>query len=67
MRRSTLNHDPPSAIIDGSQTRSNGDGFANLFIWFDNEWGFANRIVGRCLYVGGAHPPPQAETAAASA
>ncbi|MFT0548230.1 type I glyceraldehyde-3-phosphate dehydrogenase [Allopusillimonas ginsengisoli] len=40
-----FNHDPHSAIIDGSQTRSNGDGFANLFIWFDNEWGFANRML----------------------
>lgn len=40
-----FNHDPHSAIIDGSQTRTNGDGFANLFIWFDNEWGFANRLI----------------------
>lgn len=40
-----FNHNPNSAIIDGSQTRTNGDGFANLFIWFDNEWGFANRML----------------------
>src|SRR5699024_9277017 len=40
-----FNHDPHSAIIDGSQTRTNGDGFANMFIWFDNEWGFANRML----------------------
>ncbi len=40
-----FNHNPHSAIIDGSQTRSNGDGFANLFVWFDNEWGFANRML----------------------
>lgn len=40
-----FNHDPHSAIIDGSQTRTNGDGFANLFVWFDNEWGFANRML----------------------
>jgi D-erythrose 4-phosphate dehydrogenase len=40
-----FNHNPHSAIIDGSQTRTNGDGFANLFIWFDNEWGFANRML----------------------
>lgn len=40
-----FNHDPHSAIIDGSQTQTNGDGFVNLFIWFDNEWGFANRML----------------------
>ncbi|MCQ9616323.1 erythrose-4-phosphate dehydrogenase [Paenalcaligenes niemegkensis] len=40
-----FNHDPHSAIIDGSQTRTNGDGFVNVFIWFDNEWGFANRLI----------------------
>lgn len=40
-----FNHDPHSVIIDGSQTRTNGDGFANVFLWFDNEWGFANRML----------------------
>lgn len=40
-----FNHNPHSVIIDGSQTRTNGDGFANLFLWFDNEWGFANRML----------------------
>lgn len=40
-----FNHNPHSAIIDGSQTRTSHDGVANLFIWFDNEWGFANRML----------------------
>lgn len=40
-----FNHNPHSAIIDGSQTSTNGEEFANLFIWFDNEWGFANRML----------------------
>jgi len=40
-----FNHNPHSAIIDGSQTSTNGQGFANVFIWFDNEWGFANRML----------------------
>lgn len=40
-----FNHDAHSAIIDGSQTCTNSDGLVNLFIWFDNEWGFANRMV----------------------
>ena len=44
-----FNHNPNSVIIDGSQTRTNGDGFANLFLWFDNEWGFANRMLDAML------------------
>ncbi len=40
-----FNHDAHSAIIDGSQTSTNQAGLVNLFIWFDNEWGFANRMV----------------------
>lgn len=44
-----FNHNPNSVIIDGSQTRTNGDGFANLFLWFDNEWGFANRMLDATL------------------
>lgn len=40
-----FNHDTHSLIVDGSQTTTNNDGFANLLIWFDNEWGFANRML----------------------
>ena len=40
-----FNHDPHSAIVDGSQTRTGGTHLVNLFVWFDNEWGFANRML----------------------
>lgn len=40
-----FNHDPHSAIVDGSQTRTGGKHLLNLFVWFDNEWGFANRML----------------------
>ncbi|WP_374278901.1 type I glyceraldehyde-3-phosphate dehydrogenase [Azonexus sp.] len=40
-----FNHDPHSAIVDGSQTRTAGSHLVNLFVWFDNEWGFANRML----------------------
>jgi len=40
-----FNHDAHSAIVDGSQTRACGPRMVNLFVWFDNEWGFANRMV----------------------
>jgi glyceraldehyde 3-phosphate dehydrogenase/D-erythrose 4-phosphate dehydrogenase len=47
-----FNHDPHSAIVDTTQTRANGPRLFNLFIWFDNEWGFANRMVdvARCWH-----------------
>ncbi len=40
-----FNHDPHSAIVDGSQTRTAGPHLLNIFVWFDNEWGFANRML----------------------
>ncbi len=40
-----FNHDPHSAILDLGQTRVNNGRFANLLVWFDNEWGFANRML----------------------
>ncbi|MCV2215928.1 type I glyceraldehyde-3-phosphate dehydrogenase [Thauera sp. Sel9] len=40
-----FNHDPHSAIVDGGQTRMIGPRLVNLVVWFDNEWGFANRMA----------------------
>lgn len=40
-----FNHDPHSAIVDGSQTRVSGPRLVNVLTWFDNEWGFANRML----------------------
>ncbi|RTL47929.1 MAG: erythrose-4-phosphate dehydrogenase [Rhodocyclaceae bacterium] len=44
-----FNHDPHSAIVDAGQTRVLGKPgeprLVNLMVWFDNEWGFANRLV----------------------
>jgi D-erythrose 4-phosphate dehydrogenase len=40
-----FNHDPHSAIIDASQTRVSGPRLVNVLAWFDNEWGFANRML----------------------
>jgi erythrose-4-phosphate dehydrogenase len=45
-----FNHNPHSAIIDGSQTRTNGPRMVNLLVWFDNEWGFANRMLDMADY-----------------
>ena len=40
-----FNHDPHSAIVDGSQTRVSHKRLVKLLVWCDNEWGFANRML----------------------
>ena len=40
-----FNHSPQSAIVDAGLTRVAGKRLADLLVWFDNEWGFANRMV----------------------
>lgn len=40
-----FNHSPHSAIVDGGQTQMSGAHLLNLLVWFDNEWGFANRML----------------------
>ncbi|MCL2021957.1 MAG: erythrose-4-phosphate dehydrogenase [Betaproteobacteria bacterium] len=45
-----FNHDPHSAIIDMSQTQNVAPNIVNLLLWFDNEWGFANRLLDIAQY-----------------
>ena len=52
-----FNHSPQSAIIDTGLTRTSGDRLANLFIWFDNEWGFVNRMIELAAFWGGKFAP----------
>ena len=40
-----FNTDPHSAIIDATQTRVCGGSLVKMICWFDNEWGFANRML----------------------
>ncbi|WP_431024616.1 type I glyceraldehyde-3-phosphate dehydrogenase [Halomonas sp. H5] len=40
-----FNHDPRSGIVDATQTRVAGDRLVKMLCWFDNEWGFANRML----------------------
>ncbi len=37
--------DPHSSIFDATQTQVMGERFAKVFSWYDNEWGFSNRMV----------------------
>lgn len=40
-----FNHDSRSGIVDLGQTRVSGERLLKLLVWFDNEWGFANRML----------------------
>jgi glyceraldehyde 3-phosphate dehydrogenase len=37
--------DPRSSIFDATLTQVIGDRFAKVFAWYDNEWGFSNRMI----------------------
>jgi len=41
-----FNHDPHSSIFDATQTRVSPDGhLVKILSWYDNEWGFSNRML----------------------
>lgn len=40
-----FNHDPRSAVVDLNQTVVVNKRFIKLFVWFDNEWAYANRML----------------------
>jgi glyceraldehyde 3-phosphate dehydrogenase len=40
-----FNHHPASASFDTGQTQLVGDRFCRVLAWYDNEWGFANRMI----------------------
>ena len=42
---SDFNHDPHSCIVDAGQTRVSGQRLVKVLVWFDNEWGYANRML----------------------
>lgn len=41
-----FNHDPRSSVFDSTQTRVSADGkLVKVLSWYDNEWGFSNRML----------------------
>ncbi len=47
-----FNHDPHSAVFHTDQTRvQNGRG-CRVLTWYDNEWGFANRMADLAIVMG---------------
>ncbi|MBK1850441.1 erythrose-4-phosphate dehydrogenase [Marinobacter sp. 1-4A] len=42
---SDFNHDSHSGVVDGGQTRVTRGTMVKVLCWFDNEWGFASRML----------------------
>ena len=40
-----FNHNPNSAVVDLSETKVLNKKFCRILAWYDNEWGFSNRLV----------------------
>jgi glyceraldehyde 3-phosphate dehydrogenase len=36
---------PHSSIFDALSTDASGDGYVRVISWYDNEWGYSNRVV----------------------
>ncbi len=47
-----FNHDPASSVFDSTQTQVVGDRFGRILSWYDNEWGFSNRMIDVSISLG---------------
>jgi len=45
--------DPASSTFDATVTQVMGDNFAKIMSWYDNEWGFSNRMIELSQLVAG--------------
>ena len=46
-----FNHNSSSAIVDSSLTTVVGKNMGKISAWYDNEWGFSNRMCDIAEYV----------------
>ena len=47
-----INHTPWSSVFDAQLTRVLGGHMAKVLSWYDNEWGFSNRMVDVIRHIG---------------
>jgi glyceraldehyde 3-phosphate dehydrogenase len=47
-----FNHDPHSATFDATQTQIVADELVRVLAWYDNEWGFSNRMADAAAAMG---------------
>ena len=50
---SDYNGDPASSTIDALSTMVVGDNMVKVISWYDNEWGYSNRVVDLVSYIAG--------------
>jgi glyceraldehyde 3-phosphate dehydrogenase len=48
-----FNGNPHSSIVDGPSTKVIGKKMVKILSWYDNEWGFSNRMVELMLFLFG--------------
>ena len=46
-----FNHNPASSIVDASLTNVVGKNMGKISAWYDNEWGFSNRMCDIAEYI----------------
>ena len=46
-----FNHNPASSIVDASLTNVVGNNMGKISAWYDNEWGFSNRMCDIAEYL----------------
>ena len=44
-----FNHNPSSSVFDLTQTQVVKNKFCRVLSWYDNEWGFSNRMIDTML------------------
>jgi glyceraldehyde 3-phosphate dehydrogenase len=47
-----FNHNPASATFDLTQTQVIDGRFVRVLAWYDNEWGFSNRMSDVAVVMG---------------
>ncbi|MEW6640727.1 MAG: type I glyceraldehyde-3-phosphate dehydrogenase [Pseudomonadota bacterium] len=47
-----FNHDPHSSTFAFDQTKVQGGTFVRVLSWYDNEWGFSNRMADTAVAIG---------------
>jgi glyceraldehyde 3-phosphate dehydrogenase len=51
---SDFNHNPASSVFDATLTKVSGGTLVKVFSWYDNEWGFSNRMLDVTVALMGA-------------
>ena len=46
-----FNHNPASSIVDATLTKVVGKNMGKISAWYDNEWGFSNRMCDLATYL----------------